>query len=74
MWSLTWVVRFEPCDYLGVTTDSGKTGNVGREHSIDEVEVEYCLNFDATVHTTDEAGRQQDRRFYGVTYRVLGES
>ncbi len=44
------------------------------DHSRDEVEVKYCLDFDATVHTTDEAGRQQDRRLYGVTYRVLGES
>jgi ribosomal protein S18 acetylase RimI-like enzyme len=43
-------------------------------HSEDEVEVKYYLNFDVVVHTADEAARRQDRRRYGVTYRILGES
>lgn len=46
----------------------------GSDHSTGEVEVQYCLDFAATVHKTDEVSRQQDRRLYGVTYRVLGES
>jgi ribosomal protein S18 acetylase RimI-like enzyme len=42
-------------------------------HSTDEVEVKYCLDFDAAVHTADEDARRLDRRLYRVTYRVLGE-
>jgi len=38
-----------------------------------EVEIKYCLDFDATVHTADEDARGQDRQLYSVTYRVLGE-
>jgi len=41
-------------------------------HSKDEVEVKYCLDFDAVVHATQEDARRQDRRLNGVTYRVLG--
>ena len=44
-----------------------------RGHSRVEVEVKYCLDFDAAVHMAHEDSRQQDRRLYGVTYRVLGE-
>ena len=45
-----------------------------RGHSRAEVEVKYRLHFDAAVHTAHEDARRQDRRLYGVTYRVLGES
>jgi ribosomal protein S18 acetylase RimI-like enzyme len=38
-----------------------------------EVEIKYCLDFDAAVHAVDEDARLLDRRLYGVTYRVLGE-
>jgi ribosomal protein S18 acetylase RimI-like enzyme len=43
-----------------------------RGHSRPEVEVKYCLDFDAAVYLTDEDARRQDRRLHGVTYRVLG--
>jgi ribosomal protein S18 acetylase RimI-like enzyme len=42
-------------------------------HSTAEIEVKYCLDFDAAVHKADEDARRQDRRMHGVTYRVLGE-
>lgn len=42
-------------------------------HSSAEVEVKYCLDFDAAIHATGQDARRQDGRLYGVTYRVLGE-
>ena len=44
------------------------------DHSRAEVEVKYCLDFDAAAHMAHEDARRQDRRLHGVTYRVLGES
>jgi len=45
-----------------------------RGHSRAEIEVKYCLDFDAAVHMAHKDARRRDRRLYGVTYRVLGES
>ncbi len=47
------------------------------EHE-DKTEVKYRLDFDSTIHgavvlAVNEAIRRDDRRQYGVTYRVLGE-
>jgi ribosomal protein S18 acetylase RimI-like enzyme len=46
--------------------------------SEDKIEVKYRLDFDSTIHgavalAVNEASRRDDRRQYGVTYRVLGE-
>ena len=43
-----------------------------------KTEVKYRLDFDSTIHgavalAVNEAARRDDRRQYGVTYRVLGE-
>jgi hypothetical protein len=44
----------------------------------DRTEIKYRLDFDSDVDATvdlteNEADRRQDKRRFGVTYRVLGE-
>jgi ribosomal protein S18 acetylase RimI-like enzyme len=59
-------------EHIGFRATSERKPLRRRGHSRPEIEVKYCLDFNAEVHVADEDARRQDRRLHGVTYRVLG--
>lgn len=59
-------------EHMGFRATSERKPLQRRGHSSPEVEVKYCLDFDAAVHMALEEARRRDRRLHGVAYRVLG--